>query len=199
MRVDFFYGIGSRYSYLAAARLAGLTSRTGASFRWRVLYSPDLIARAGGNPFEPDRRRGQYLPEYRSNDAGRWAAYLGIPYVEPDFKATDWRRLAHWCAAAEAGGDGSRFAMAVFLGTFGQGAAPTDADLPKVARSAGHSPQDLRARIRTGGAERVLGANLDAALAAGAFGVPSFLVEDGALYWGQDRLPLLEHHLAQLP
>jgi 2-hydroxychromene-2-carboxylate isomerase len=32
------------------------------------------------------------------------------------------------------------------------------------------------------------------ALAAGAFGVPSFAV-DGELFWGQDRLPLLRRYL----
>jgi 2-hydroxychromene-2-carboxylate isomerase len=37
------------------------------------------------------------------------------------------------------------------------------------------------------------------ALAAGAFGVPSFLVDDGELFWGQDRLVLLRTHLLSGP
>jgi 2-hydroxychromene-2-carboxylate isomerase len=39
-------------------------------------------------------------------------------------------------------------------------------------------------------------ATLAEALAAGVFGVPSFVVGD-RLFWGNDRLPLLRHHLLQ--
>ena len=52
--------------------------------------------------------------------------------------------------------------------------------------------------MTSGDGRRVLERNLDATLAAGAFGVPSFVVEDGELFWGQDRLPLLVHHLKRL-
>lgn len=37
--------------------------------------------------------------------------------------------------------------------------------------------------------------NVTDALEAGAFGVPTFVTEDGQLFWGQDRFPLLRHHL----
>ncbi len=39
------------------------------------------------------------------------------------------------------------------------------------------------------------GDNLADALAAGAFGAPSFVTADGELFWGQDRLPILRDHL----
>lgn len=44
----------------------------------------------------------------------------------------------------------------------------------------------------------IYAANLAAALAAGAFGVPTFVAPDGAVFWGKDRLPLLIHHLKSL-
>ena len=74
MQVNFYYGPGSRYSYLAAAQIGALEERTGASFRWRAVYSPDLIRRAGANPFDSATLRGQYHAGYRSTDSARWSA-----------------------------------------------------------------------------------------------------------------------------
>ena len=40
----------------------------------------------------------------------------------------------------------------------------------------------------------ILERNTDEALRRGVFGVPSYLVGD-EIFWGQDRLPLLDAHL----
>lgn len=40
--------------------------------------------------------------------------------------------------------------------------------------------------------------NTDDALRRGVFGAPSYVVGD-EVFWGQDRLPLLEAHLAAAP
>ena len=113
--------------------------------------------------------------------------------MAPDLGEADWRRLAGWRAAAELAGDGGRFAAAVFGKAFGEGAALPDAVLEALAGELALG--DPRRRVTSGDGRRVLERNLDAALAAGAFGVPSFVVEDGELFWGQDRLLLLVHHL----
>lgn len=46
------------------------------------------------------------------------------------------------------------------------------------------------------GAERYA-QNLEEALKAGVFGAPFYITEEGARFWGQDRIEDLEHHLAQ--
>ena len=50
--VEFFYGIGSRYSYLAATRLAALEVETDCTVVWRPMYSADLIVANGVDPFD---------------------------------------------------------------------------------------------------------------------------------------------------
>jgi 2-hydroxychromene-2-carboxylate isomerase len=45
------------------------------------------------------------------------------------------------------------------------------------------------------GAERYA-RNLEDALKAGVFGAPFYITEDGARFWGQDRIEDLEQHLA---
>jgi len=198
-KIDFFFGVGSRYSYLAAARVAEIEVQTGALVRWRAVYSTDLIKRAGNDPFEPDILRGQYRPSYRNLDISRWAALLGIAYREPDFASADWRQIALWAVAAECLGVGVVFAQAAFEAAFAEGRPPDSrGELAGLAARAGLDPGPLAEVIGSGDAERALEHNLSQALAAGCFGVPSFVVDDGALFWGQDRIPLLLHHLKSM-
>jgi 2-hydroxychromene-2-carboxylate isomerase len=195
--VDFYFGTGSRYSYLAATQIPSLHSETGAAVRWRAVYSPELIRRAGTDPFAKDVVRGQYDAAYRTRDATRWAKFLGVPYVEPDFAAVDWRRIALWCVAAELLGGGTAFGAAVLHSAFGLGTpANTEIQLAATAENVGVSASRMSDLIADGSAEQAHEQNLRDALAAGAFGVPTFVVvDDGEVFWGQDRIPLLAHHL----
>lgn len=195
-QVDFFFGLGSRYSYLAATQVPLIARETGAQFIWRPLHSRVLIARAGRDPFAADGRRGQYEPAYRTKDAQRWARYYGVAYAEPDWDAIDWHLLAMGCVAAELLGLAEPLARALFAECFGTGGRPFDRDaLVDVASRHGAAADEFRAVLQSDAVERRHEQTIADALAAGAFGVPSFVV-DGELFWGQDRLPLLRRHLA---
>jgi 2-hydroxychromene-2-carboxylate isomerase len=195
-RVDFFFGTGSRYSYLAAVRIASIEAATGAQFRWRAVYSPDLIRRAGNDPFATDAVRGQYGPAYRTRDATRWAKLLRVPYAEPDFATVDWHRIALWGVAAQLLGNGAAFGAAALQAAFGRGAPPrSDQELAALARDIGLSAARLAELIETGRASEAHEQNMAAVLSAGGFGVPTFIGDDGEVFWGQDRIPLLVDHL----
>jgi 2-hydroxychromene-2-carboxylate isomerase len=100
------------------------------------------------------------------------------------------------CIAADRLGAGEAFATAMFARCFARGLPPRDEeDLLAVAASVGLSPSSLREEAQSDGVAEAHRQTLADALAAGAFGVPSFLTDDGALFWGQDRLVLLRAHL----
>ena len=60
LAVDFYFGVGSRYSYLAATQLRSLEAETGARFNWLAVDSTRLIATRGDNPFAAPDGAGQY-------------------------------------------------------------------------------------------------------------------------------------------
>ncbi|MEO8112796.1 MAG: DsbA family protein [Phenylobacterium sp.] len=189
MLVDFFFGPGSRYSYLAASQLGRIAGETGAEFRWRAVLSSDLTARTGGVPRSPQD------PAWRSTDVERWACHYRVPFRDVT-ASVDWRRLALACAAAEVMGSAEAFARALYARTYGEGRPPDDdRALAEVAAGAGLSAPEFLMALESPASSETYSRNLEAALAARAFGVPSFLTADGALFWGQDRLPLLVDHL----
>ena len=65
------------------------------------------------------------------------------------------------------------------------------------AAAAGLDAAALIAAIDAQETKDHLRATTDEAVRRGAFGAPSMFVGD-AMFWGNDRLPLLEEHLAQM-
>ena len=81
--VDFYYSIGSRYSYLASTQIAKLEGETGCQVRWHPVNGLDIRKLRGRDPFAGEPLSGQYEWPYRRYDAECWADYYGVPFREP--------------------------------------------------------------------------------------------------------------------
>jgi 2-hydroxychromene-2-carboxylate isomerase len=197
--VDFFYGIGSRYSYLASTRLERLAAETGCAIRWRPLFSGDLFALRSRDPFRGEPASAQYDWSYRRQDALRWAAYYGVPYREPDDVRFEPRRLALAATAAAALGAVEIFSRRLFEALFVDGLSPLDdAACAGLAREVGLDEAGFRRLLAEPETAARLAATVEEAAARGVFGVPSFVI--GAdVYFGNDRLSLLRHTLQNPP
>jgi len=58
--IDFFWGLGSRYSYLATSQVDRIAAEHNCRFVWKPIASGLLMDRRGGNPFRAARMSGQY-------------------------------------------------------------------------------------------------------------------------------------------
>ena len=194
-RVDFFYGLGSRYSYLASTQLARLEAETGCRVRWRPLFSGDLFAARGRDPFAGTPASGQYDRDYRQRDAERWAAYYGVPYREPADVQFDPRRLALACTAAARLDAVEGFSRRLFQALFVDGVSPLDDEAcATLARDVGLDRIGFQRAFRESQTAADLADAVEAAVARGVFGVPSFVLGD-EVFFGNDRLVLLRHAL----
>jgi 2-hydroxychromene-2-carboxylate isomerase len=194
--VDFYYSIGSRYSYLAQSQVAALERDFGVAVRWLPLRSAELMRAAGRTPFEGPAASTQYVPAYRSLDAARWAKLYGLAYREPDWAGIDFARVNLAAVAAATQADPRRYSEALFQQAYGQGTAKfDDRVLAELAQTIGLDGDRLVAEIDAPETNARHHATLEAALSVGVFGVPSFVIA-GEVFWGNDRIVLLRHHLA---
>jgi 2-hydroxychromene-2-carboxylate isomerase len=194
--VDFYYSIGSRYSYLAQSQVGALERDFDVEVRWYPLQSAALMRMAGRTPFEGPAASTQYLPDYRSRDAGRWAKHYGIAYAEPDWAKIDFARVNLAAVAAASQSDPRRYSETLFRHAYGEDAvAFDDRTLAALAHAAGIDGDRLVAEIDAPETAARHHATLEAAHAAGVFGVPSFVTGSEA-FWGNDRIVLLRDHLA---
>jgi 2-hydroxychromene-2-carboxylate isomerase len=193
--IEFFYGLGSRYSYLASTQLDELATTTGCEIRWRPLFSADLFAARGRDPFQGEPASPQYDWAYRRRDAERWAALYGVPYREPGDVDYEPRRLALACTAAAALGAVAPFSRRLFRALFVEGLSPLDdAACIRLAGELGLDQDGFLRVLADPETAVTLRATVTEAVARGLFGVPSFVCGD-EVYFGNDRLPLVRHAL----
>ena len=204
---QFFLGLGSRYSYLAATQVETLEKDTGCFVTWLPMASGALMTRRGQNPFAARDAEGnwsgmsvsgQYNKQYRRTDLQRWAKLYDVPYQEPVVSKMEAKRRTLYCVAAEMLGQAARFCLGVFKSLYIDNIAITEGHCLRIARELGIDAEKLRDLVDTGAADKRHDEIIAFALALKVFGVPSFVV-DGELFWGNDRLGLLRHHLTQAP
>jgi len=189
-RVVFDFDIVSPYAYLAFERLPQALE----GISHRVTYQPLLFAgllKAWGTPAPVD------LPPKREwifRQCAWIAAQDGVPFARPvnhPFNPLALLRLALACTPA--------------------GESPSRLVVERVMRHAwardGGDPNEvagLAELVRTMSPQRdpagpEVKAELQAitarAVGQGVFGVPSFRLDDGEVFWGQDSLAMLAHRL----
>jgi len=193
--VDFYLGLGSRYSYLAASQVERIEKTHGCRFVWKPIASGALMDRRGGNPFRGEPLSGQYDWGYREYDAKCWANYYGIPFREPVAFRVDPDRLALACLAADGQGALVPCCRLLHKLIFVDGAAIDDETIAGLPRHLGLDEQAFRHDLTASQTCARHEGLLEEARTRGAFGVPTFFLGD-RMFWGNDRLVLLEAALA---
>jgi len=191
--IEFFFDIGSSYSYLAATQIAGVAARTSTPVRWRP-FLLGAVFKATGNDLPikvPAKAR------WMLTDMQAWSAHYKIPFQMPTRFPLITLRTQRFLAGIERTHTErvAAVALALFTAFWAEDQDVTsDPVLAAVARAAGLDPELAIATIDAQETKDWLRATTDEAVRRGAFGAPSMFVGD-AMFWGNDRLPLLERHL----
>jgi 2-hydroxychromene-2-carboxylate isomerase len=192
--IEFFFDIGSSYSYLAATQMEGLAMRTGVPVRWRP-FLLGAVFKATGNDM-PARLPAK--AKWMLQDIALWGQHYGIPFRMPTRFPLITLRTQRALAAAErlAGSPAiPGFALALYRAYWTEDQdITTEAALTAAATSAGLDAAAILGAIETTETKDLLRATTDEAVRRGAFGAPSLFVGE-ALFWGNDRIPLLEQYL----
>lgn len=200
MIVDYFLSLASPWAYLGAARAERVAARHGARLRpWPVDFSV-IFPESGGLPLA---RRAPQRQAYRMMELRRWREVLGVPLVlQPRAFPMDEQRVAAACIALRerhGPGEGDRRCLAlshrVMRALWAEDRDPAEA--ATFAALAAECGEDGPALLDAapGFLDRRADDSRDA-VARGVFGAPSFVTPDGEIFWGQDRLDLLDRKLA---
>jgi 2-hydroxychromene-2-carboxylate isomerase len=196
--VDFYLGLGSRYSYLAASQVDRIEKAHGCRFVWKPIASGALMDRRGNNPFRTAPVSGQYVWAYREYDAKCWASFYGIPFREPvDFRV-DPAALALACLAADRQDALVPCCHLLQQLIFVDGVVIDDEILSSLPVRLGLDEETFRQDLQSSQTRGRHDGLLDEARARGAFGVPTFFLGE-QMFWGNDRLVLLEAALRGAP
>ena len=184
--IEFWFSIGSTYTYLSVTRLAEFTQKTGAPFSWQPFSVRKIMREMDNIPFPPSK---QVKVDYMWCDIERRAQGYGFtanvpaPYPLQEFDLANrvavLARQEGWC---------EDYVRGTYRRWFVDGhEAGSDLNLSQTLSEIG---QDKSCVLELAGAPDLEAAYLKQtkiAQRAGIFGSPSFIV-DGELFWGDDRL-----------
>jgi 2-hydroxychromene-2-carboxylate isomerase len=186
---DFFYDLGSPYSYLASTQLAGIEQRTRSKARLLPITLGGL-RKATGHQLPPPQQL-----KYMSEDTGRWARQYGVPMQIPKAFPVSTILALRACIAAEREGKGEEAMKALFRVYWTEGEDISREEVVEAALSAAGLPgKALISAAQETEIKNALRRNTDLALARGVFGVPTLFVGERS-FWGNDRLQFAEAEL----
>jgi 2-hydroxychromene-2-carboxylate isomerase len=192
--IEFFFDIGSSYSYLAATQMEAVAARTGVPVRWRPFLLGGVFKATGNDMPAKLPAKAKWM----LGDMTLWARHYGIGFAMPSrFPLVTLRTQRALAAAERLAGSAALppFALALFRAFWVDDEdVSADATIAACARLAGLDADAIVAAIDAQETKDLLRASTDEAVRRGAFGAPAMFVGD-TLFWGNDRIPLMEEHL----
>ena len=191
--IDYYFSTISPYTYLAGKRLEEIAAAHGATIRYRPLDIIALFSRTGGTP---PAERHPARQAYRLQELQRQSKKTGLALtLKPAFFPTNSAPSSYAIIAAqnEGGGDLAELVHRFTRAVWREEKNIAEDDVIRAALTAAGFDPSLADRGLLSGAEEYA-ANLEAAVEAGVFGAPFYVVDGATHFWGQDRLDDLALH-----
>ncbi|MBX3197600.1 MAG: 2-hydroxychromene-2-carboxylate isomerase [Labilithrix sp.] len=187
--LEVFWDFSSPFAYLGALQVDAVAARAGAEVRWHPILLGGLFRSLGG-PEVPLATFSEAKQRYTLVDLQRWAAYWRLPFRFPSrFPTHSLKALRLYLALPDERRAGYR--EATFRACWADDRDITDEAVLVDCAGGDTLARDALARAGGDDVKAALRTSTEDAAARGVFGVPTFIV-DGELYWGQDRLELVE-------
>lgn len=186
--IEFWYDFASTYSYLAAERIGSLAKSKDITVTWHPFLLGPIFKDQGwdSSPFTIYKAKGDYM----WRDMARCAKDYDLPFFRPTkgFPQNSLlaARVALCLPEGAARGD---FTKQVYRAEFVQDKNIADSDvLAEILEGLGHCSGTIFAKTKEEAIKQNLFTNTAEARTKGIFGSPSFVISDGTLFWGNDRL-----------
>ena len=193
--IDYFFATVSPFSYLAGTRLEEVAANRGATITYKPIDLLSLFARTGGTSLA---ERHPSRLEYRLIEIERQAKANNMSVnPKPLFFPANPAPSSYAIIAAQkaGGGDLGRLVHSILRACWAEERDIASDDVIRdCLTKAGFDPGLADSGLLTGA--ETYAANLEEAVERGVFGAPFYIADDGAKFWGQDRLEALDAHLA---
>ena len=192
--VEFYFDFSSPYGYIASEKIDELAAKYGREVTWRPFLLGVAFKTTGGVPVPTIPLKGAY----HLRDIVRTTKYHGVSYrhltVFPISSVSPCRAF-YWLDAKEPR-RAKDLAKALYHAYFVDDVDTSSADnTVAVCAKFGLKADEVRAGIADQAVKDRTRAEVDKAIARGAFGSP-YIIVDGEPFWGSDRLDQIDKWLA---
>lgn len=196
--ITYYMTLNSPWSYLGSAKFAEMAKTYGHSVDIKPTKYGVVFPQTGGLPLP---KRAPARQAYRLQELKRWREARGLPItIQPKHFPSDETAGTRLLIATKLAGKDAH-ALATELGRALWEREENLADWEALKSAAARAGLDADAIRKAAPAEAEIDKLHDdytaEALARGVFGAPTYYLESGEFFWGQDRLELLERTLAK--
>ena len=203
--LEFFYDCSSPWTYFAFTRIMPMMDKLGLPIRWRPILVGGVFnavnqqvyaAREAMFANSDNKRR----LDYYLKDMQDWAELCGVQARMPPGHPINSVKAMRGAFYAEEQGQLVPYCTAVFE-TYWGGDKPDiskDEVLGAICRQVGLDVEGFFNAITDQQYKDLLRHNTDELIARGGFGSPTIFINGDDMYFGNDRLPLVEFRLKEL-
>jgi 2-hydroxychromene-2-carboxylate isomerase len=203
-KLEFFFDCTSPWTFLAFAGIQDIARRHAVDLQWRPILVGGVFNAVNPGLYEQrarafsDDRYKRYI-KYTMKDLADWAALRDISIVWPDFHPASAVKCMRACIVAQKNGDMEKWAEAVFNAYWSRSLdVSQEAVLRQLAGDTGFDADTLLSDIEQPFIKTALRENTEELIARGGYGSPTLFINDTDMYFGNDRLQLVEYKLQQL-
>lgn len=191
--LEFFFDCSSPWTYLAFSRIEALAARANAQIEWRPILVGGVFNAVNMELYEMRANPHPVKSKYSTKDLQDWARYCGVkigwPKVFP-VRATECMRGA---LVAQDAGVLPAYARATFEAYWGDLKDISQPEiLSEICNRVGLNAHEFLRRITEPDVKDRLRNNTEELIRRGGFGSPTMFVDGDDMYFGNDRLPLVE-------
>ena len=195
MKIEYYYGIPSPFSYLGSLRLQSIAKK----YEAEIIEKPcDLVGgiftKTGGVPVP---QRSPQRQKYRLDEIKRWSKFLDIKInIKPKFfPPKDPHLPAKFTIAANLLGTKIVFGHEILKQLWSEEKDISDEkNIEIVSNNFKINFKELSVLAKSEKVSKIYTNNTDEAVEKNVFGAPTYIFNN-ELFWGQDRLEFLERAL----
>ena len=196
--VEFFYDYSSPWTYLAFTKIDGLCRKYNADLQWRPFLVGGVFNTVNPSVYEFREKGVPAKQQYMAKDMSDWARYYGLKIVMPPsvFPVNSVKALRGALVALEHPGKFLPYSYRVFETYWGEDQdISQDEVLRKIVAAVGLDEEEYFDKIKRQDYKDRVRANTDAVIERGGFGTPTLYVNGDSMFFGNDRLVLVEEEL----
>ena len=186
-KIDFWFSIGSTYTYLSVNRIAEVAKKENLSINWKPFSVRKIMMDMDNIPFTPPSKKVK--SDYMWRDIERRAKFYGFeakvpaPYPLKEFD------LANQIAILGMNeGWGVDYVTITYKRWFQQGKEPaTEPNLSEILNELNLDKDEVYKNANSENIKNQYLQNTENAYKQGVFGSPTFIY-NGEVFWGDDRL-----------
>ena len=185
--IDFWFSIGSTYTFLSVNRISDVAKKENIKFNWKPFSVRKIMMDMDNIPFTPPSKK--IKSNYMWRDIERRAKFYGFeakvpaPYPLKEFD------LANQLAILGMNkGWGVEYVISTYKRWFQEGKEPaTEPNLNEIFEELNLNKEAILKEVKSLEIENQYIQNTEIAYNSGVFGSPTFIY-NGEVFWGDDRL-----------